>query len=365
MSTEINTPPLNRIDIILRTTSPWHVAYPDNGIKEKSEDGGLKLMSGTLKKRIGNSRIPYFAANGIRGALRRHARDILLPYLTETQGPIATDFFNGLSCGAASGKPDNSPNSIEELVRSSEHIYMGLFGGGARLMSSKLQASDINIICQDTLLKHIVHLSEEQKLAVEAAFPDVFGENPRRPHHFVDVRHIVRFDDIVRGLKKAEVESIEGGPEAIAAHYNAISENKKARDGGAKKTTVANLVNLEVIPENTPLHFSLSFSPDVTEAQIGMLVMSLRALLQRNYFGGYGRTGFGKARAEAISLVSESYDIEIRKGGDDLYDEKGVFQLPGEFKSLQDAALSEMEVLDREEFESYFKDIVALKKEAS
>lgn len=365
MSIEFNVPPVNRIDLILRTTSPWHVAYPDNGEKEKSEEGGQKLVSRTLKKRLGNSRIPYFAANGIRGALRRHARDLLLPYLTETRGPISTDFYNGLSCGAASGKPDNSPNSIEELVRSSEHIYMGLFGGGARLLSSKLQASDINIICQDTLQKHIVNLSEAQKMSVEAAFPDVFGENPCRPQHFVDIRHITRVDDIIRGLKKSEVEAIEGGAEAIAAHYNAGAENKKARAEGAKKKTVANLLNLEVIPENTPLHFSLSFSPDVTEAQIGMLVMCLQSLLRRNYFGGYGRTGFGKARVEAITLVSESYDMEIRKGGDDIYDEKGLFKLPSEFTPLQKVALSEMEILDVEEFESFFKDISELKKKAS
>lgn len=78
----------------------------------------------------------------------------------------------------------------------------------------------------------------------------------------------------------------------------------------------------------------------------------------------------GKSLMDMTDTVAQLSDICVQlfagaNDGDDLYDEKGVFQLSAEFKTLLDAALGEMEVMDREEFESYFKDIAALKKEAS
>lgn len=367
MNSQLIAPPLNRIDVILRTTSPWHEAYPENSVKDEKEN---KLTSYTLKKRIGGSHVPYFASNGLRGNLRRKARDILLPYLTAASGPVSIDLFNGLSCGASSGNPENT-NSIEELVRAADHIYMGLFGGGTRLFSSKFQSSDINVICKALIDNHIVSINENQRSSVESLFGHVFGQTPLEPWQFSDIRHFTRADDILRGLSKGEIEKINGGTEAIANYYSGVEANQTARkesknqEQAVKKSTLSHLINLEVIPENTPLHFSLTFSPDITEAQLGLLIMSLEGMLQRNYFGGFGRMGFGKSRVEYLSLNSETWDVDIKKSGDDLYNSDGGFVLSSEFNGLKEAAVAEIESLNREELESFFKDTAKLKKGAA
>lgn len=367
MNSQLIAPPLNRIDVILRTTSPWHEAFPGNAITEETSN---KLTSYTLKKKLGRAQIPYFASNGLRGNLRRNARDIMIPYLTAAHGPISIDLFNGLSCGASSGKPENT-NSIEELVRATDHIYMGLFGGGTRLFSSKFQSSDMNIICQAAIDNHIVSVDENQKASLETLFGHVFGTSPLEPYQFTDVRHFIRADDMVRGLSKDEISKIEGGADAIAAYFSGVEANKTARketknqDQAVKKSTLSNIINLEVIPENTPLHFSLTFSPDTTEAQLGLLLLSLEVMLQKNYFGGFGRMGFGKSRVEYLSLMSETWDVEIKKSGDDLYNSNGTFVLSNEFKSLTESAISDIEILNREELESFFSDTAKLKKGAA
>lgn len=343
---------LTRIDLVLRTTSPWHVAYPGND--KKSPDGGLAAL--TLTKKIGRQRTPYFTANGIRGSLRRHARDHLIPHLT-TNNAISTDFFNGLSCGASKGQPDNSPNSVEELTRYPEHIYMGLFGGGARILPGSLQVSDINVICEDTMELHMVPNNKDMASSLEMMFPHVFGEEPIKPYQFLDKRHLTRVDDIMKGMSPDEISRIEGDKEAVAEHYSSVVENKKARAGGEKKSSLSNLIEIQVIPENTPMHFSVSLLPSATESQLGLLLMSLESLFRTNYIGGYGRVGFGQYRLEEMHLQSEVYDIEIRTSADQMYDDSNTFVLPSDYKDYIKEAEADLDAVNREEFESYFQNI--------
>jgi len=206
--------PVNTLSVYLTTTSPWHIAYPDNLVKERNGEGKEVQYSATLKKKIGRQNIPYYAGNGVRNGMRRMARDFLMRFITEINGPITTDFFNGLSCGASRGKPDSSKNSVEELTRASQHCYMGLFGGGARLLSGKIRVSDINIICQDTLNKGIIKAGGQKRLDIESSYPEVFGEKPVQPFMFTDKRHFVRIDDVVRGLSPDHIKAIDGGMKA-------------------------------------------------------------------------------------------------------------------------------------------------------
>jgi len=366
MESNLITPVTNQIDIFLTTTSPWHVAFPGNA---ETNPATGKNVASTLKKKMGRSRVPYFTANGVRGALRRHARDILLPYITQTSGPVSTDLFNGLSCGASTGSPDSSPNSVEELARGSEHIYMGLFGGGARLLAGRLQVSDINIVCEESLSRRIVAISREQAEIVKALHPSHFGESPTQPYQFVDERHIIRRDDIVQALTTADLASIAGGAEAIAEHYNAVGANtadrkaaKKAGGDKVKKSTLSNLITLEAIPEGVPMHLRVSLAPDTNEAQLGLILICLQSLFRRNYFGGYGRTGFGMARVDGIYVGAQNLDINLSEPGDALYDDKGHFLLSSKFDALAESAAAAMASLDRDELESYFLPIAAQKK---
>ena len=357
--------PVNTLSVYLTTTSPWHIAYPDNLVKERNGEGKEVQYSATLKKKIGRQNIPYYAGNGVRNGMRRMARDFLMRFITEINGPITTDFFNGLSCGASRGKPDSSKNSVEELTRASQHCYMGLFGGGARLLSGKIRVSDINIICQDTLNKGIIKAGGQKRLDIESSYPEVFGEKPVQPFMFTDKRHFVRIDDVVRGLSPDHIKAIDGGMKAVDEHIEAVSSGdaKRKADSAVKKDSLANIITYEVIPEGTPMHFSISMDPDITEGQLGLLLISLQMLLQRNYFGGRGSNGLGEARIDSLSLVSDNHDVEISKPSEALYNDNGDFELPSEFYPLMEIAAAEAESLDPVETESYFLSMDQIKKQ--
>ena len=78
--------------------------------------------------------VPVIAANNIMGRLRRHAAHHLLDAIKAKNERIKIGTYMGLQCGAVTGNPDGRDVTFDEYKETRQHPYIGLFGGGPRMM---------------------------------------------------------------------------------------------------------------------------------------------------------------------------------------------------------------------------------------
>ena len=342
------------IHIVASTTSPMHTAYPDGATK--LPDGSLVQL--THKKGVGNINTPCHPANGFRGALRRHAADRIMDVLADRGEKVSAEVYNGLRCGAATAQPDTASNSIEEMVRAGTHVYMGLFGGAARLLRSRYSVQDLDIICQhnvdagtvSTPPAMIEELLTNQTIKIEG---EVVA---KAPYHYLERSFFTRVDDIGRGVKSNHIENvIDGGFEGVQSHAaETIDSNAKRKaDSTVKKTSVSHLVSIERIKAGTPVALRIDIDADATDAQVGMILQSLQDMFTVNRIGGYGRNGYGRLRVEGVQFNNEG---DVLSQSDDFYQDD-MFSFNDDFSHFIDAANDEITGIDTEELVSYFTNL--------
>lgn len=354
----------NIIDVTLSLASPMYIAYPDNKdknnvcltVKKPVIDGGRPIY------------VPYYPSNGLRGALRRKAASRVAGRLCAGDARIPEHLYIGLNCGASSGSPDETPLSIEEILRAKRNVYMGLFGGAARMLQSAYRVSDINPIIDLTVRGGVVPRWCADKV-VPLAPKESGGPNTYLSAWEVTngIIHMFRVDDLYRVKRADEISRFVANPvESVAAHQDAVMHNKNARkEGTAKKEDVANMFAIETIATGTPMHFHIMLDPDVTEAQMGLMLYSLSDLLRENSFGGHCRQDLGRVRVDSIKIMlgdalggEEVSGVDLGQGAE--------FRLPSSetITRLLAAADENIAALTMDEMLGYFTDFSAPAKEA-
>lgn len=341
----------NIIDIDISLTSPLYEAYPDN----KGKDNVCRTMSKPVVDGATVVSIPYFGANGLRGALRRFAANRVMARLCENEARIPADLYLGLNCGASSASPDSN-NSIEELLRAKRNVYMGLFGGAARLLPSRYEPSDINPVIDLTVRKSLVParcVERVQSISTDS------GAKTLGPRDLTDRRTHFRVDDLFRVLRPDKImRFIPNAVEAVAEHQSRVLENREARTEGATKSDVANIMSYETVAEGTPMHFRITLAADVSAGQVGLMLYGLRDFIRENALGGMTRVGWGRFRVEAINI-----QLVDELGGHDLsfqpsQPESNTFDYPSNpvIQSFLDAADEGLAALTIEEMNGYYLD---------
>lgn len=351
----------NTIDVVVTLISPLYEAYPGNYDKAKG-------LSYTMKKPVfvsGKSTlVPYYAANGFRGGLRRMIASRIVNHLAATEGPVSGDLYNGLRCGASSASPDQTALSIEEILRARKHVYMGLFGGGARIHDSMYQISDMNPILHITCIAGMVPEWCREGWVMEVSKTGV--KSYAEPWEIVGERHFVRKDDLYSVADAAEiVRAVANAAEVVSAHQESVGMNKGDRkEFGAIKEDVANLQAFESIVEGTPMHFRVTLDKDVSDAQVGAMLLALSDLFNENQFGGWIRAGMGKVRVRQMKLMLGARGDMDGYVWDSLNDGER-FVLPAEASVFVEAAAAEIEAITTEGIAGFFKDFSADKKSAA
>ncbi|EAX1870565.1 TPA: type IV CRISPR-associated protein Csf2 [Vibrio parahaemolyticus] len=360
---------MNSINIVLTTTSPWYVAYPENESKE------LKGVSLTQKKSVFGQQVPCYLGNGLRGQFRRSIGQLIIDSLRGRGETIPANVFIGLQTGSASAQPDKSMNSVEELTRSAQHVYMGLFGGGARTLRSRYSVSDITPILHCTVETNEIVAPKGMVDEVLDSLHYTVKEDGKETQkiiegwQLIEKRWFTKVDDFERGNVTFELlDAIENGTEAVSEYLSGNAENSKQRKAAknaegnevVKKTSVANMLGFETIKTGVKMHFRVDFDSTVTEAQFGALLLALEAWVNRNYVGGWGRTNFGRFKVDAIRIDSDRFEIFESYTSEALYTE-GKFTLANmadDIKSHVAACKSEIEAVERDEIVSYFTNLV-------
>lgn len=325
----------NRITGIIQLTRPMHVASPEESTTKKNFTATVKTPFAVAG---GVYRFPYFPGNDLRGRLRTKAAKLVLDHIS-VNGKVSLELYAGLMSGSITNSPE-SDLSAEEALRARDNPYMGLFGGGTRLLRSRYRASDMIPVHPYTI--------------AVGAVPETYADlSPQRTYNNVTkaidprdltmtttifkkdhVSTVARPDEIEAyvedavaavGAYQARVLDARAEIKADKARAEAIKEAIKAgtplsdvdaqpaEQQGTKRVGLQNWLEYEAIIAGTPLYFQIDFDNDTHDAHIGLALMSLKALVREQGLGGIVRTGLGQFRAD-LKLTRQGETMPIFVG---------------------------------------------------
>jgi len=311
----------SHIEGIFRLKTPLHCAAPGEG-----QGNETRTMTMPVVTRSHRTYVPFFPANDLRGRLRRKAARLVMEALSSS-GKISRELYSGLTCGAMDASPE-SDNSIEEIVRARGNLYMGVFGGGKRMLRSRFGVADLVPVVAATVDAGMVPkaLAERTESTFtpmtsrDGALADVQG------FELLYNRNGFKRDDAFSVARPEELEAYVDNvlvdltryQESVVAGRKERAEDK-AKDAsekqGVKKTDVANWYTVQAIAPGTPMYFRLDMDDALTSAQVGILLQSLLDLMNEQALGGWSRCGFGRYAAD-LTLVRDGGRIPLLVAGD-------------------------------------------------
>lgn len=297
------------IQVVLRNTSPIFSAAP--GAATISLDGTYNPARGGFPfvrtRRMfvvtdnvddgGNSTksIPVVPSNTMRNLLRRMALEtVIIPALKDKSAQVSIGAYAAMMTGSQSGNPDGVASSFDETVTMRQNLFIGLMGGGPRMLRGRLSVENLYPIHQDALR--------------------VIGEN------FIDTAvsgsitqpvWLRRIDPITQLKDKEDVAVIVDGLEKANEWITALQEAKPKKgkaqtddETGDKSARGLNAFNAhEVVIPGIDWVWNIRLD-NPTDAQVGLVLMALSKLNNYHIAGGFGK-GYGCVDLTTISLNSD------------------------------------------------------------
>lgn len=275
--------------------------------------------------------LPIVPSSTIRGMLRRGAAKVVEDHLVFEKGTkLSYEAYQGMRCGAISGRPEKVGPTTEEIRAARQHVFYGIFGGGPRMLRGQLRAADAwpvvsELVNHSDLLPQTDIISEMRLRGV-------------RPSELTQVLQVVRKDDFYGGGGNASVERASEVVENFDARYDAerevavqsaIDRTKKGDGDGGKDSEggddkgyrgVTTLNFTQVVIPGVPFYFRVTI--EGTEAQVGLLLQAFERALTKGIGGrdshNYGRMSgilsvvVGGASVPALRVMP--YEVEVLAG---------------------------------------------------
>ena len=335
-----------KINVILRNLSPIFSATPGNdSINLKGEfnppGGGFPLVR-TRKMSVPASvgegglkpvSIPVVPGNTMRNLLRRSILEhLVVPHLAGrarlTPGAYAAAF-----AGNATGNP-NGVATFDDIVTTRAHTFLGLFGGGPRMMQGRLTV--------DTLYPLHAHAGRILGAGYEERL--ISGR-------ITEVVWMRRVDPILKAREENTQEVIVGGRQALTQWAIDAMQASASKKASTKKSTEAaaeaeaseaprglNAFNAhEVVVPGVDWLLRLELERP-TPAQVGLVLAGISKMQQMTIAGGFSK-GYGKHQIESVEIDGES--VWAGEGFSDTV------------THYFDAMAAELEAVDAESFERF------------
>lgn len=353
---------LNRITGIVRTITPLH-----SGASTKVASAGNTVGTSCIwvTTRTGQVRVGNVPSNSLRGPIRRDASDLILENLAARGLKYPIELYGGLRRGAAKANPSGAL-SVGECIRARTNLFMGLFGGGARMFASGYRVSDLV-----TTTKAAVEVGMVPQSAIDsgdAFFPKKASQADSDYSCFSTVKFFKRDDLSLVAGEPALLENVTDYPKAFSDYQDATAENSQARKAmkadikagieteTVKKTDMAGIFEFEILAAGTPMYLHMDLDDTLSDAQIGFMALTLLRFANRQRIGGMGRFGFGRFNAN-LNMVrnGESFPL-LQSNGEGLHSLSAPAQM---YADLAQLALSKLTV---EELMTFYDDIPAPNK---
>jgi len=300
-----------RFHCFLHTLSPLHIAAPGNmrlnidtlavgyGDREKGIPcaGVQKLavcVSGEMVRYV-----PVIAANNVMGRLRRHAAAEVLDVLSVRGERVRLQTYSAMTCGAVTGKPDGRDVMFDEYRETRAHPYIGLFGGGPRMLRRYARGYNAVPFMQTTrfMFERVRHPFLDEKVHFFAGNEQgllqrwIFNRSD-------DLRELMNVSQAAASINDFEQELLKR-QSRIRSEKQAAGENEADERHSTRTFSAFEFV----IPG---VCFPLSFDLDVSAAQLALFLLALDRFARVERLGGHVRNGFGQfALKDAVLTDAE------------------------------------------------------------
>lgn len=348
----------------LTLTSHAHQSDPDG--KAGNRSGTMKTWHFSADGR--RKQVPFITANSVRGLLRRAGAEMLLNTLNK---PVSRELFSILNRGAAGRSDIGSEPSVVAMVEGSRNVYSGLFGGGPYMLHSRFSMGPLLPILAWT--ERYLHPALRAK-AIPAEYLTYRGtDDTLRDAPLTTDLILTGKDDLMMGRGQRYVENyqeslqtwldhVSGGREAKAAKKEAEAKAKAAAKKGekieiapeiaaGKSSDLQGFNFIEAMLPGTPLQFWLRMKPQVTKAQVGLMLFAVRDWANQNVVGGMSARGFGSFEA---SLALYDGDTEVCPNIFRAGDHATAYRLNPALDEYLTAAIAELEAMTVEALEAVY-----------
>lgn len=206
-----------KIEVILQNLTPFHSSVPGDSRVDLqgrwASEGFPCIRTRTMRfARIGADNdediptvgtVPIVPANTLRHTLRSRMLNHVLDQI-RGKATLSIGAYTALSSGSTSGNPDGVKATFAELKTTAQHPFLGLWGGGPRMMEGKIKVDSAYAITQD----YLPLLGPYEELATNSKT------------RLLEVVFTRRVDPVLG--QQLDQELIDGGAAAITAHEHVI-----------------------------------------------------------------------------------------------------------------------------------------------
>lgn len=309
------------IQITLTNLTPIFSAAPGtstislNGIINPPE-GGFPYTRTRTMKMIAQSYdgekklayVPVVPANTMRNLLRRSMlKNILEPSLNG-HVQLSVGAYAAAYAGSASGNPDGKPSTFDETVATRNHTFLGLFGGGPRMLEGRIKV--------DTL--YPLHTN------ASAVVGDGF-ETELISGDITDSVWTRRVDPFTKMVDDNDLALLEGGAESVNEwinewFINVVDKKKTSKSKDSKSDDKKEDEKEDEKEDKTPRGLNAFNAHEIvvpgvswvwritveqpTDAQTGLILSALSQLNKLRIAGGNSKD-YGRFEINTIKLDSK------------------------------------------------------------
>lgn len=288
------------ISAVLSLTSPLHIASPEDArVDPKTgmiSGGNAKtgtpctrtqrheiLLQQQQQEEEGRSSrfVPIVPANSIRGRIRRQAAAIIKEHLLKRNEKLTLDAYHTLMAGSPNGYPDSALPSVDEFNQAAQHPFFGIFGGGPRMLPSRLKVDTAYPINEATIDTGIV------PSMLESFSTNLWNTQAVTFRRVDDALTLT--DNQIFDIVDDVVEAVEEWRELTASQGNLEDEEQS----NAKFQGIRSWTSHEIIKPGTTFHFNMSLN-SFDEAQRGLMLRAAEGFFNLQNLGGWSRNGYGR-----------------------------------------------------------------------
>lgn len=303
------------IQVILRNVSPIFSAAPGantialNGTINPPQGGfpltrqrTLKVAAETPEGAIKPVYVPVVPGNTMRNLLRRTMLEkLILPCFDDGQ-QVGIGAYAAMYSGNATGNPEGAPSTFDEVVTMRSHPFIGLFGGGPRMLEGRLMVDSMFPIHMNSL--RVIGPGHESRM--------ISG-------NITDVVWTRRVDPILKMNETDGASVIKGGASAANQWITDLLESNKAKSAKKKAkdepdeasfddVKVARGLNAfnahEVVVPGVQWVWRIAVDQP-TEAQVGMILSAISHIQSARVAGGHAKD-YGRVVIEEVELDGQS-----------------------------------------------------------
>lgn len=321
-------------------TTPLHIASPgtaklkDDGYFVSSTTKEAKSVTTVVKtpivlkdpiiiehddkddKIITRLDVPTINANLLRGRIRRECANMIFESLCEREETVPLQMAHVLTCLSTSGSlSGDKVIKFDYHHMARKHIFAGVWGGGTNLLPSGISVYNAMPI-HDYLLEngytpYGMRQNRRDDLSVSPS-SNLLGHLG-----LTFITHLYKRDDVLHFRCPILNKVITNYNDVIREYQDRILEARKSqKEVDGKKTDLDNMFGTENVMPGTSFTFRMELADYLDDAQVGMLLLALERMKERQGLGGSTRYGLGRFEFE--------YDLydDHRDGTFSLIDEE-------------------------------------------